>query len=96
MGWELLVSVRSCTVLSLPSMLHPMLHPSYLFLLRTADVIKAVENGVDVFDGAYPYMVTQRDSALVFPLCWSLDHVDSQVMSPLEISLGDDRLGSQS
>ena len=55
----------------------------------------AVENGVDVFDGAYPYMVTQKDSALVFPLCWSEDHVNSQgpsVRHPLDINLGDDRL----
>ena len=48
---------------------------------------------MDVFDGAYPYMVTQRDSALVFPLCWMLDQVDCKsVKHPMEINLGDERL----
>ena len=48
---------------------------------------------MDVFDGAYPYMVTQRDSALVFHLCWALEWVDCKtVKHSMEINLGDERL----
>lgn len=64
----------------------PHMHHCYV----SADVFRAVENGVDVFDGAYPYMVTQRDSALVFHLCWALDC--KTVQHSMEINLGDERL----
>ncbi|XP_054769986.2 queuine tRNA-ribosyltransferase accessory subunit 2-like isoform X3 [Lytechinus pictus] len=32
------------------------------------DVLEAVEAGIDIFDSSYPYKVTQRGCALVFPL----------------------------
>ncbi|XP_041480899.1 queuine tRNA-ribosyltransferase accessory subunit 2-like [Lytechinus variegatus] len=33
-----------------------------------SDILEAVEAGIDIFDSSYPYKVTQRGCALVFPL----------------------------
>lgn len=38
---------------------------------RPDNVIRAVESGIDLFDASYPYILTQRGTALVLPLQYS-------------------------
>jgi queuine tRNA-ribosyltransferase accessory subunit len=39
---------------------------SMLLILRPDNVIKAVDLGIDLFSGSYPYYITQRGEALTF------------------------------
>lgn len=45
---------------------------------KPTDVLQAVEAGIDIFDSSYPYQVTQRGWALVFPC--EVPPVHSQVI----------------
>eukprot|EP00731_Ephydatia_muelleri_P037664 Em0531g8a len=88
-GFDMEYSAGSSqAVLSQVNSLLPAGKPRFIHGMGSpADVFRAVENGVDVFDGAYPYMVTQRDSALVFHLCWALE-CKTVLQHSMEINLG--------
>jgi len=49
-----------------------------------AMVFNLTKEGVDIFDTSYPCLVTERDSALVFPNVWNVDSIDK--VTPPELA----------
>ena len=62
---------------------------------HAGEIFTAVECGVDVFDGVYPYIATENGCALTFPNSpqeQSPNGTDIPQLQPFEIDLKEDRL----
>lgn len=70
------LSVKSVLAEVMP--LLPSDKPRFYFGASTPVLVfQMVMEGLDVFDTSYPFLVTERDSALVFPNVWDNDTVTS-------------------
>jgi queuine tRNA-ribosyltransferase subunit QTRTD1 len=56
----------------------------YFGAANPAMVFNLIKEGVDIFDSSYPCLVTERDSALVFPNDWKGDINDK--LTPPEVA----------
>merc|ERR1711973_389807 len=67
--------------------------PRFYFGAARPDLIfKLVTAGVDVFDTSYPNLVTERESALVFPNKFTSGHVPPEKSETrYEVSLRDEK-----
>jgi len=61
----------------------------YFGICNPALVLRLVKAGIDIFDCSYPYFVTERDSALVFPnkFCIKLDPSEDESITTGEMEM---------